>query len=454
MLISAISTPVGTGGIAVIRISGADATSVATRVFVPRYKPWSQCAPGRMLRGTLYYDESRDRVLDDCCCVFYKAPRSYTGEDMVEFYVHGGQYVTRAAYEATLRAGATAAQPGEFTRRAVINGRMDLSTAEGVGDVIAAMTEAQHVAAMTQMSGDVSARINGIRQTLIDMVADILATIDYAEEGLEEYSEAALLVRLRAVEADLQSLIAHADDGIRLREGVRVVLTGAVNAGKSSLMNAMLGEERCIVTDIPGTTRDTVDASLVHGGVLFHLTDTAGIRDTHDRVELLGIERARQAMLRADVVLDCIAADDDPTVIGVFVSKGEGDRNSKRSTFIVRTKCDLRRPTPLNMSGAPIEVYNLSAKTGRGVKELLDTLAERYRYAPTHTELYNRRHIDAVHEALGFVHAAAGTLGLGLHADYAVDDIRYAAARLGGITGADVGADIVDSIFSRFCVGK
>lgn len=428
--IYAPSTAIG-GAIALIRVSGPLCPAIA-REMLDRdvtKKP-------RTLRFVHMLDG--EKVLDDGMACFLPGPGTYTGEDMLELSCHGGSRTVARLLERLSKTGARPAEPGEFTKRAFLHGKMDLSEAEAVMDVVSAKAEESLKAALDQLHGKLKERIEGVEDLLLDSLSAIDAAVDYPDE-VEEDVSAALPESLDRAEKEIEALIDEGRQGRVLREGVYVALVGRPNVGKSSLLNALIGMDRAIVTDLPGTTRDTLDEEAVFFGVPVRLVDTAGIRDTGDIVERIGVDRARAALDRADVVVllldgtQAITAEDRD-----LLALTEGKKR-----LILRSKGDLLQGTDA------FGELTVSAKTGDGLDELkrrIVTLSGVREGAA----ITNERHVKALENAREALLHAQSAHELTLVAT----DIRAALHQLGTITGRDVDADVLDRIFARFCVGK
>ena len=430
--IYAPSSAIG-GAIAIIRISGACAVRV--RELLDR-DPTNR--PRELTHTRLFY---RGELVDEGMAVFFPAPGSYTGEDMIELNVHGGMQTVQRVLGALSSLDFRPAEAGEFTKRAFLNGKMDLSAAEAVMDVINADAEQSLKSALAQLQGSVKREISSVEDLLTDALSGIDAAIDYPDEAEADTLEA-LPESLTAAIARIDAMIALARRGRVLRDGLQVAIVGRPNVGKSSLMNAMLGVDRAIVTATAGTTRDIIDEKLSMDGVPVRLIDTAGIREANDEAEKIGVDRARDALNRADVV--CL-------VLDASVEMTEQDETLLRETqestrIIVLNKSDL--PQKNEYAGAVIRV---SAKTGEGLRELQDAILALA--APERADgstITNERHIRALEFALTALRDAATADEL----DCAATDVKNALHYLGSITGTDVDASVIDRIFERFCVGK
>jgi len=445
--IAAIATPAGVGGIGVIRISGPDAARVLTACTdlcrVPEPRRLVFC---RVLSG-------EERV-EEGLAVYFPGPHSYTGEDSAELQVHGGPVNTRLTLQAVLSAGARMAQPGEFTRRAFENGRLDLSQAEAVMDLIDASSRKSALISLDQLDGALGRRIRETRESLLDLLARIEAALDYAEEAFLDLDPDELKSDIRGRIAVLEELLASARTARIYREGVRVTLAGLPNAGKSSLLNALTGQDRAIVTAVPGTTRDTLDSEVEADGVRYLITDTAGLRDTQDPVEKIGVERAKNAIRAGQLTLFLADASQAPD--GEAVSLWNGLEEPR---LLLASKWDVSvlRLDTLRDAFPGSDPLPVSAKTGEGLKELWDRIAEvcQVRQISGHEAVLTReRHVDCVRRALDSLRQAAQALDDGFPADIAADELRRAWHELGAITGDTVDEDIIDRIFEKFCLGK
>ncbi len=452
--IAAVATGMGEGGIGVIRISGSDAVSVGSRCFRPR--------AGRALRDrrthTVTYGwviDPSGAPVDEALAILMRGPRSFTGEDVVELHCHGGQVAVRQVLDVVLAAGARLAEPGEFTRRAFLNGRIDLAQAEAVVDIIRAKTDRAMSAAVSQLRGELGGPVRSVRDRLLEVMAHLEADIDFPELDLEVQTRSEVTQACEESLARLHGLLAGARQGKLLREGLRVVLAGRPNVGKSSLMNRLVRENRSIVTEIPGTTRDVIEEWINLRGLPVVLADTAGIRPTEDVVERLGVDRSRAMLDRADLVLVVIDAEagvtpEDHSLIDLLPT-------GKPRLGLVN-KIDLAPNFDLGSVASALggcEVLGVSAVSGMGLEELELTIA---RSAGGHdveeSFLANARHEEALRRAVEHLEAALQTERAGFSSDLVSIDIRSAWAVLGEITGETVGEDLLDQIFSRFCIGK
>ena len=438
-LIYALATPVG-GAIAVVRLSGTGAKKLLYTVFTGRGAP-REMAYGRIVNEA-------GEPLDQAMAAFFPAPRSYTGEDMAELYLHGGQTTVRRVL-ALLGRHARGARPGEFTERAFLNGKLDLAQAEAVMDLINAGAERSANSALAQLTGRLSERIAAVEAQLLDALSGLEAAIEYPEE-LEDDVTSALPGVLAATEAELAALIGAGLSGRVLREGARVALIGRPNAGKSSLLNALAGAERAIVTQFAGTTRDVLEEAVSMDGIPVTLFDTAGIRAADDPVERIGVERARRAAERADLLLLCFDAaaplsEEDEALLA---------ETAGRSRLAVCCKDDLPALWEAEaLSPYGIEAVAVSAETGEGLAALRRAIAARIAPAAESALVTNARHIEALQRAAASVADAEKSAG-GTEPELVATDLREALAALGQITGREASADLIERIFSKFCVGK
>lgn len=436
--IFAPSTPTG-GAIAVIRISGEGAIAALQSVFSSK-KPFisREMRFGKLMDGT----ETVDEVM---ACVF-KGPMSYTGEDMAEVYTHGGHAVVKRVLELLLKQGLRPAEPGEFTQRAFMNGKMGLDEAEAVMDVINAQTKRSAASAMEQMAGSVGRHIGRIEAELIDVLTGIDAAIDYPDE-LEEDVFSAVPQQLEKAKSELDELIRSGERGRLLRDGAVVAILGAPNAGKSSLFNALLGHNRAIVTNIPGTTRDIIEENLSVEGVPVRLLDTAGIRETEDVVEGIGVEIAKKSAETADAVILAFDAgipltEEDKSLIA---------ETAALPRLAALCKSDLPAAVTENdMQELGVEAVSISSVTGEGLDRLRNALAKRLLPREENALVTNTRHIKSLRLARAALDDAVFDLGT----DCAATALHSALAHLGEITGTNVTETVIDNIFSKFCVGK
>lgn len=451
--IAAIATARGPSAIGILRLSGEETTAILDRVFRPlNGRPMSAQTRRSMVLGQLL--DSRGETLDHALCVLFSEGGSYTGEVSAEIHTHGSPVVLNAGLQALFAAGARQAEGGEFTRRAFLNGRLDLLQAEAVVDLIDAETAeaARHAAA--QLSGTLSRAVEGVYEDLLSLMSRFYAVVDYPDEDIADLEKGESLDTLRRSRVRLEELLASFSRGQLVKNGVPTVLLGKPNVGKSSLLNALLGYERAIVTDIAGTTRDTVEEKLPLGRVLLRLTDTAGLRDSDDTVEMLGVERSRAAAAKASLallVLDGSAPMDEEDEEAAALSE------SARHTVAVVNKSDLPCCLDLDALRRRFDmVVPISAKEGSGIKGLCEILEGLYSDAPAAAGemLTNARQAAAVERALRAVEAAEESLLNDMTPDVVLTETEQAMEALNELTGKHVRDDLVEAIFSRFCVGK
>jgi len=440
--IAAISTAAGEGAVALVRISGPESLNVADRVFRGKQ------TPSEFQSHVQHFGQILDaeRVVDEVMISVHRAPRSYTGEDLVEISCHGGVLVTARVLETCLRAGARAARAGEFTERAFLNGKIDLTQAEAVIDVIRARTDLALRSATEQLQGRLGEAITSIRDELVELLAHLEAAIDFPEEDIAPDAGERLRARLDAARQSIRDLIATAEHGRILREGVRVVIYGATNAGKSSLLNRLLGYDRAIVSAIPGTTRDTIEEVINMRGVPLRLLDTAGIRESNDELERAGIARTEQLLEAADLVLHIVDRT-EPKPISFTEPRVDA------SKILLLNKSDL--PEHPDWSGS--NALRVSCISEKGLEHLeqaiLDRLGETHMRAENSVAI-NTRHRDCLRRALEAADRGAETFAGGYSAEYAVVDLRAALAAVTEVIGSAGDDAILDSLFAQFCIGK
>lgn len=444
-LIAAISTPPGEGGIAIVRLSGASSWSIAAQVF-KRNKEFEP-KPWRVYLG--YVVDPGGNVIDECLATFFRGPKSFTGEDLVELSVHGGSFVAGRVLECLISKGARLAGPGEFTKRAFLNGRLDLSQAEAVIDVIRASNDVALRNAGQQLRGLLSREISEARQLLLSAMAKIEASIDFPEHDIPAVTYKDIQQALDEARLKISELVNTTRAGRVAKDGLRVALVGRPNVGKSSLLNRLAGQERAIVTHIAGTTRDTVEVDINIGGVLISLIDTAGLRESTDVVESMGIARTEAAMEQAEVLLVLVEGSSSLTAEDLHILSN----TANRKRLVVVTKAD--QPQQANLSG--LESFSVSSLTGKGIPELRQYLSGVARTAigPGDSVLVtNLRHAAVLQDTLKALQSAISSVIEQWDLDVVAVEIREAYERLGEISGDTVTADVADVIFSQFCIGK
>lgn len=439
--IAAVATAPGRGGIGVVRVSGSGLLGFAQALCGRQPQP-------RLAQFSRFVD-GEGRPIDEGILLYFPAPASFTGEDVLELQGHGGPVVMQLLLERCLGLGARLAEPGEFTRRAFLNGKLDLAQAEGVADLIEASTAAAARSAVRSLSGRFSEEVHRIVDRLVDLRMLVEATLDFPEEEIEFLERARAMPRLEGIRGELEALLDRAGQGALLRSGLNVVLVGAPNVGKSSLLNQLAGEERAIVTDIAGTTRDALRETIQIEGIPLHVIDTAGLRDTADTVERLGIERTWREIERADVIVRLVDASVSATGDDELAGRLPG--GVERITVV--NKIDLASAAAGREEQAGQVTVRVSARTGEGVDLLR---AELLRVAGWHAHgedvvLARERHLQALRMALGHVCAAGEQLAA---LELFAEELRLAQERLGEITGEFGADDLLGEIFSRFCIGK
>ena len=450
--IAAISTPPGEGAIAMVRVSGANAIEIADEIFRGKEEP-SRFPSHVQHLGEIVGEE--DQLIDQVVLSIHRAPGSYTGEDLVEISCHGGTLVSAKVLDACLRAGARAARPGEFTERAFLNGKMDLTQAEAVIDLIRARTDLALRSATEQLEGRLGNEIRKIRDKLIELLAQINASIDFPEEGISPDEGESLCIRFDCIREAIAALLATADQGRVLREGVRVVIYGATNAGKSSLLNRLLGYDRVIVSDTHGTTRDTIEETVNLEGVLIRLLDTAGLRTSESEVESKGIARTEKSLQLADLRLHIADrnAPKPPHFNGTDLPAVASAEAAASNEIVVLNKSDL----PEDKDWKSFPALRISCLTGEGLPELQTEILARIRQQnlrPESAVAINTRHRDCLRRALESCDRAGAAMGEGLSAEYIAVDLDQALRAVGEVIGIVDVEQILDSVFSQFCIGK
>ena len=445
--ICAIATAPGNAGISIIRMSGDTSLVILQRVFSKK-----QLEPRVMTLGTISDGEPIDRVL----AVYFAAPASYTGEDMVEIHCHGGMVVTKQILDLLLKNGAQPAEPGEFSKRAFLNGKMDVSQAEAVSELISSLSEKSAKMSMRQLSGELGSKVSKMQDELTDVLASIHTALAYPEEDLEESIISDAIEKSDSLLDEIRSLIDSFKRGKLMREGAKVAIAGKPNVGKSSLLNAILGEQRAIVTHIPGTTRDVISEYYNIRGLPIQLVDTAGIRKTDDIVEKIGVERSIEALNTADITLLIFDASKELSEQDVEIAL---KAKSQGEVIAVLNKSDLEPKLSAKeiSDKLNLEPHLISAKTGEGVDALLDEMYVSIMSDDALAEgvtITNARHAAALKEAASALESAKEGAELGVDLDCVSIDINDAWSALGKITGVTLSEEIVDRIFEKFCLGK
>lgn len=453
--IAAVATAYGEGGIGIIRISGEKALSILEEVFEFAGET-SQIVNRRMTYGRIV-DRENEQIIDEVLAIYMKGPKTYTAEDVVEINCHGSMVSLRKTLALVLRKGARLAEPGEFTKRAFLNGRLDLSQAEAVIDIIKAKTDRSFDVAMSQLEGALSLRVTEIRQKLLDLLVDITVNIDYPDEDIEELTYDKIEENILLIGEMIEKLLSTADTGRMIREGIRVAIVGKPNVGKSSLMNSLLRETRAIVTEIPGTTRDTIEEAISIRNIPVYLVDTAGIRETSDEVERLGIERSKAAFNEADFIIFIMdgssAISDEDREIASYLDG--------RDSVVLINKNDLERgftnDDVRELVNDPV-IIETSLINNEGIEEI-ETHIEKLVYGGElsqhdSTMVNNVRHIELLKQSRDSLRDAMEMTLAREALDFIEVDVRNAYDLLGEITGETVSDDIINEVFARFCLGK
>lgn len=452
--IAAISTSIGEGGLAVIRVSGDKSRELIDKIFKAKNGKSLMDMKSYTMRYGHIIDEDENHV-DEVIVSFMKGPRSFTAEDTIEINCHGGVIATKRVLEQVIKQGIRLAEPGEFTKRAFLNGRIDLSQAEAVIDIINAKTELSMKSALMQSEGLISKEISALREHLISTIAHIEATVDYPEDDLEEVTAEMAIKNLEVVKEEINRLIETAEEGKILREGLSTVIVGKPNVGKSSLLNSLTKENRAIVTDIPGTTRDVIEEYINISGVPIKIIDTAGIRETEDVVEKIGVERSRQKIEEADLVILILDSsreleEEDREIINHIRDK---------KYMVLLNKNDLN--SKINDEDLAIlnsdNIFKISAMTGEGIENVKNAIKDLFfkgEIAANNVIITNTRHKESLFRAYESIVSAIEILKNTFAIDLASIDIRNAWTFLGEITGDSLEENIIDKIFKDFCLGK
>ncbi|MEE0772800.1 MAG: tRNA uridine-5-carboxymethylaminomethyl(34) synthesis GTPase MnmE [Anaerovoracaceae bacterium] len=453
--IAAVATAYGEGGIGIIRISGEKSHHILKNVFIPASEdkfPISR----RMTYGKII-DTEQDDIIDEAMAVYMKGPKTYTAEDVVEIYCHGSIVSLRKTLALVLRKGARLAEPGEFTKRAFLNGRLDLSQAEAVIDIIKAKTDKGFDIALSQLEGDLSLKVNEIRKRLLDTLVDITVNIDYPDEDIEELTYDNLEKNISLIGEMIEKLLSTASSGRMIREGVRVAIVGKPNVGKSSLMNCLLRETRAIVTEIPGTTRDTIEEAISIRNIPVYLIDTAGIRKTDDVVEKIGIEKSREAFNKADFIIFIMDGSQPMSHEDMEIAENV----NPEKTLVLLNKSDLSEAfvsEEVRQLMPDVNVIETSLISGQGIDEI-EEFIESMVYGGRLTQhesimVNNVRHIELLNKGRDSLNDALIMVQKKEALDFIEIDVKNAYEYLGEIIGETVSDDIIDEVFARFCLGK
>lgn len=455
MTIAAISTAVGEAGIGIVRISGKKSLEIGNKIFKGKVIEELNEVHNRKL--TYGHIVDNGKIIDEVLIVFMQGPSTYTREDMVEIYCHGGIISVKNILQLILNKGARLAEPGEFTKRAFLNGRLDLSQAEAVMDMIKAKTDKSFEASLDQLEGSLSKKIKEIRNILLEMIAHVEVSIDFPDQDVEEITYDELKDSANKIKEEIERLLATSDRGKILREGLNTVILGKPNVGKSSLLNAILRENRAIVTDIPGTTRDIIEEYVNIDGIPLRIIDTAGIRDTDDIVEQIGVDRAKQTVLDADLIIAVFDAsrelsDEDHQIIDLIKDK---------KTIIILNKTDLPSKYDEDYFKSILndkEIIIASITSGIGLENLEKSIKNMFYDGEVEinsdTLVTNIRHKDQLIKSLENINNAVDDINMSVPIDCIEVDLKDCWENLGEISGDTIGEDILDKIFSEFCIGK
>ena len=454
--IAAISTATGNGGIGIIRMSGKKSFEILNKIFTP-LKRENDEIKGYSMKFGYIVDPKTNEKIDEVLVSYFISPKSYTTEDMCEINSHGGVVVERKILELCLENGADLAEPGEFTKRAFLNGRIDLTQAESVIDLINSKTENEAKASINQLEGNLSKKIHQNRDKLLDIMADIEANIDYPEYDIEQVTNNKISIVLEDIKKDLINLSSTFENGKILKEGVKTIILGKPNAGKSSLLNTILKEERAIVSEFAGTTRDTIEEFVNIEGIPLKLIDTAGIRKTEDKIEEIGVKRALKLSEEADLIIAIFDGsmeldNEDLEILNII--------KNKKSIIILNKKDigDIGLENNEKVKEASSNILKISAKTGDGIEEIYKKISEMFKTKEIEMNdgiiITNIRHKNQIDKALKSVNEAIDTNASGLPIDIVSIPIKQILSDLSVITGEDVSEDIINEIFSKFCLGK
>ena len=455
--IAAISTAIGTGGIGIIRLSGQDTFKILEKIFKHKNKQDIKEIKGYSIKYGKIIDHKTNEEIDEVLVSYFKGPESYTREDMCEINSHGGIVVTRKILDLCIREGASLAEPGEFTKRAFLNGRIDLSQAESVIDIINAKTFQEAKISVKQLEGELSKDINEIKRDILDILVQIEASIDYPEYDVEDVTKQTAITKLEAVKTKLNKLQKTFKNGKILREGVKIAIIGKPNAGKSSLLNAILREERAIVTEIEGTTRDTIEEYINIEGIPFKIVDTAGIRQAKDEVEKIGIKRSKEIAEGSDFVIVMIDSSTKLTKEDKEVLKQIEGKNA----LIALNKIDkgqiITKDTE-EIKKCNKQVIDISAINKTGIDNIFKTIIKKLQIGEIETAnsyfVTNERHKEAINKAYKNLEEAINTIKNDMPIDIVAINIKEILESLGKITGESVSDNLIQEIFKKFCLGK
>ena len=448
--IAAISTPIGQGGIGIVRMSGDEATYIISKIFKSRIKTF---VPNTIVYGKIY---DKDELIDEVLVSYFKAPRSYTGEDIIEINSHGGFIVVQKILDLVLKNGAKLAEPGEFTKRAFLNGKLDLSQAEAVIDLINSKTQKENKNSIKQLDGELGNSIRAIKKTIIDILVDLEANIDYPEYDIEEMTRNNVRFGVSEAIKKLNKLSDSYEQGKVIKNGIKIAIAGKPNVGKSSLLNRLLKEERAIVTDIAGTTRDTIEESIIHDGILLNFIDTAGIHETTDIVESIGVEKSKKALDEANLVLFII--DNSKEIEQEDIDLLEALKEKKKIVLINKIDINDKIDEKILNYAEKEEILSISAKNNIGIDELLNKIVEDYKSNKIDDNdefiITNKRHKEAIDKTISSFSNILDSINKDTPLDMVSIDLQNGLSYLGEILGENVNEDIINGIFAKFCLGK
>lgn len=454
--IASISTGLINSGISIIRISGKDSLKIIKRIFTG----YRDIEPNKIIYGSII--NSKNEIMDKVLVSYFKAPKSYTGEDICEINCHGGKQITLEILDEVLKNGAIIAEPGEFSKRAFLNGKMDLSQAEAISNLIESKTSKQAKIAVNQLQGKLSEKIKNNKEKLVDLLAQIEVNIDYPEYDYEQLSNENILNIVKNIEANISKMLSSYEEGKIINSGVNVAILGAPNVGKSSLLNNLANYEKAIVTDIPGTTRDIVDETINLGDVVLNISDTAGIRNTEDIVEKIGVQKSIKKLDEVDLVIYILSCDQKISNIDIEMLSKIKEKSLK--FIIINNKIDIKQDSILNenikkLKKIGINGYiNISVKTDKGIDELKNKILEYFKLNDfDYTKdfiIVNKRHKDLLLKSDQLLLDCIKDIKNGQSVDIIEIAIKQAASYLGQIIGDDVSIDLVNTIFEKFCLGK
>ncbi len=448
--IAAISTPIGHGGIGIVRISGDKCVDIAKKIFKSRSAEYK---PNTIVYGKIY---ENDQVIDEALVSYFQAPNSYTGEDIVEINSHGGILIVERILDLVLKNGARLAEPGEFTKRAFLNGKIDLSQAEAVMDLINSKTKAENDTSAKQLEGALGDKIKVVKASIIDVLVDLEANIDYPEYDIEEVTKEKVEKTLAKVIERLKELSSTYDEGKIIKEGINIAIVGKPNVGKSSILNRFLKEERAIVTDIAGTTRDTIEESIVYKGVVFNIIDTAGIHETDDVVESIGVEKSKKSIENADLILMVIDNSKELEKEDEELLKEIEGKNY----FVLLNKKDINDKVDSKLADMAQNgrIMLVSAKENEGIEELLDKILSEFKadniQKSNELVITNKRHKEAIDKTIQSFENVLNSCQNDVPLDMISIDLQNGISYLEEILGENVSEEVINGIFKKFCLGK